>query len=44
MMGFYIDSVNLALSRNNLKIAKELAIQCVDEDKKKKLWILVYLW
>ena len=41
MMGLYTESVQLALQYNLIEKAKEYARRAEDEDKKKKLWMLV---
>lgn len=44
MMGLYTESVQLALQYNLIEKAKEYARRAEDEDKKKKLWMLVNMY
>lgn len=43
MMGLYTESVNLALQYNLIDKAKDYAKKPEDDDKKKKLWMMVKL-
>jgi hypothetical protein len=42
MMGLYTESVSLALKYNLIEKAKDYAKKPEDEEKKKKLWMMVF--